>query len=1486
MPLSKDRIVALGTTYHRHEQDALEFAIKELPDQHPFLLWGLVDLVDNSGRRYDVDLLVLGFHALYLIEIKSYPGRISGDVVDWVIDWPDGRQSRKENPDKLTSHKSRVLASMLQRQMQKSEQRPPWVQPLIFAAAEDVKVDLQGAAGKNVITRKNFLRALQQGDYPGAPPQARNHPINKPQALEVLRALKAMGLRESKAVRKVNDLVLGKLLVEHDNYQDHVAENEKLKAIKSRVRTYQIASGVTQERRDQLVRAAEREASMLSVLSDHPNILKLKDYVAQGPTGAPCLVFDHFENAQPLDAFLRTHPNLDLNDRTTIIARVADALAYCHRKSVLHRGLAPSSVLVQRNEESGKLDVRLFNFQLATLTEADTGTMHGTSHSTSWRQGDEIVYVAPEVLQNPGHARKESDVFSLGALAYFVLVGKPPGQNIVEREMLLQRGYLSPAMARDDLALGLGAHGNDLGIEAHGHDLETVMELATHRNPVDRTDEAGWWAEQFLDALTAPPAETKPHYVPPLEARGKDKIAADMLVQTVLGTGSTARTLRIRYNDSTFALKVALSPDHDVRLQREGEILTRLQSDRGCDRIVKLHGVHEVGGRTCLRLTDAGETLGRLLAEEGAQSVDYARRWGEDLLLALEHLEERGVQHRDIKPGNLGVLSPEQKRKRHLMLFDFSLSRADGNDVTLGTPAYRDPFLPARGRWDDAADRYSAAVTLHEIITGERPRWGDQDIANATNGEITLAAERFDATVRDRLIGFFRKALARKVDDRFASADDMRAAWVSALTGVALAPDVALSPELEAGSTVAGQTVAAGDGSVKPPALPESLSLTTPIEALPLAARAKNALSRAGVLRVEELLRLPNNQLSAMRGSGRGTAKEILHFMARPEFDRLRAALPSQGSAADRFAPGYAGAPVALHFLPELNPAAKDRLRQAGLLDLASVASASTERITQILVDLPDAVAVLKGQLARGASADFGVARSLDGWVALAFPEVTQKRGDKAAQYVRQLYGLDAVKGQYVDSVATLASLHNVTRPLIYQAVAKLREDWLTLPFLETLHALVFSVLDGGGGVSLLSQLALSVAQSLAPAEEGFMGAVADHDEARVRKAQALVRLTVETSDNLRLGRARSKLWVGTADADFARLDDLGAAADALALAEPLLSPGVAVERLRAAVANTDLAGLSDEPLVALAVAASTKAARSARMEIYPRGMSAERALNLSVTSLPPRDVDLPLLRRIVAARYPEAEALPRGAALQRMMEGHGYELDVVRGHFNRRGTRSDEGTQASLTRVATTHTGHRAPVDPEAYEFSQAIEVRKKRGSFCVLEVTPAYARSAAEELATRLGVQALSVEAELLSAARELMLRDHVSEDIVFTADREGPRGGEWGNLCDLMKEAAGVVLEGLRRRRDPLVLTNPGLLARFRLQDFLKELIVHARDNDAAPAIFLIVPMAEEPGRARIAYPGGDLAIETTSDAQRLRVPLAWLKNYDRGRKPSYA
>src|SRR5450432_3374362 len=123
MALSKDRIIALGTSPHLHEQSAVNFVVATLPDREPFRLWGLIDLVDPGGRRYDLDLVVIGFHAVYLIEIKSHPGRIKGDVVDWIVEFPDGGRTTLEHPGRLAEHKSRVLASLLQRQMSGGEQR-------------------------------------------------------------------------------------------------------------------------------------------------------------------------------------------------------------------------------------------------------------------------------------------------------------------------------------------------------------------------------------------------------------------------------------------------------------------------------------------------------------------------------------------------------------------------------------------------------------------------------------------------------------------------------------------------------------------------------------------------------------------------------------------------------------------------------------------------------------------------------------------------------------------------------------------------------------------------------------------------------------------------------------------------------------------------------------------------------------------------------------------------------------------------------------------------------------------------------------------------------------------------------------------------------------------------------------------------------------------------------------------------------------------
>lgn len=130
MALSKARIIAVGETPYPHEREGIEFAEKALPDSDPYHLWALVDLLDPStGRQHELDLVVLGYSCLYVVELKAYPGLIEGDAVDWIWVTPEGRRLWRDSPRGLAKHKAQILKSRLERALPGGV-RAPWVEPL------------------------------------------------------------------------------------------------------------------------------------------------------------------------------------------------------------------------------------------------------------------------------------------------------------------------------------------------------------------------------------------------------------------------------------------------------------------------------------------------------------------------------------------------------------------------------------------------------------------------------------------------------------------------------------------------------------------------------------------------------------------------------------------------------------------------------------------------------------------------------------------------------------------------------------------------------------------------------------------------------------------------------------------------------------------------------------------------------------------------------------------------------------------------------------------------------------------------------------------------------------------------------------------------------------------------------------------------------------------------------------------------------------
>lgn len=1447
------RVLLQGQSPHPWEQQAVAFIKSALPDADPYLLWAMVDYQEPSGRIAQIDALVLGYHALYLVEIKSWPGTVTGNALDWVNVRPDGARFLKSNPYHRASEVARILAGGLDRVWPRDAKvSRPFVEPLVFLAHEDVKVELPENVRANVVTRATFARAITHGEIPVSGERvkayAERHPINKPCRNLTIEALRKLGLHESKAVLKLGDLLLKRAIEEGEGYQDWEATHETI-GLRRRVRLWLVPQSPTAERREQLARAARTEAETLAALSEHRGVLRFLDYRAEGPTGGPAIVFDEQEEMEPLEAFIRRRgATLPFDHRIAILEQVASALGYCHRKGVIHRNLHPGSVLV-RERPGGPPETRLYNFQLATQADGTTGTIHLSAYAPDRA----ALYRAPEVFENPSLAKStEADLFSLGALAYFVLTGRHPGTTLPEREKLLGKDGLSLAAAADALA-----GDDDAATAAQARSVEAVVRVATHPNPFERYyDTVDGWAADLLSAATEPD-RPQAKVVDPLEARPDDVIDGDLRVEGPLGEGSTARVLRVDRNKQSFALKIAL-PGADERVAAEGEAIDR---GRG-ERIVRLEQKRTIAGRTCLLLSLAGETLADHLAKHGPPSLDYARRWGEDLLAALVHLEEQVVLHRDVKPANCGITPTGAKKTRRLFLFDFSLAAVPRDAISVGTPAYRDPFLPSRGRWDEAADRWSAAVTLHELLTGTRPRFGKDDgPAIATQDEATIASDLLDPSVRGRLTAFLRRALSRDVAKRFPSAEEMRTEWVAAFAS-------AVEVQADARATQMSDAQLA--------ALPPDGS----IDLLPLGAPARNALDRGGVRTVRDLASIPRNQLR-IRGVGRDTAQEILALA-----DRLRAVRPAEDVAAPvPFFPGFRGRDGRIDSILGLAEGAADALEAADLGRVHAVAGAGADRVGRILAPFQGAADHLKSYLSAEHKGATDSPATIEGFLDVLLPSPRTARGDAPKRHVRALFGLDRVEGAALDEPAAIAAALGVTRQALYVSLARLRSQWKD----EHAHQVraaaegVLSVLRSAGAVTSLDALATALPAAI-PHEPGQ-----GEGEAAHLRARALIRIVAETGptltpDAIPIAQARigGTPWVGASQAHLDAARDLGGIASGLARRDPLPSSDEVRQAVAQQAARTPLAALAADRLLAVAAEASSDAALSARLEIYPRDMAPERALRLSAGALAaevtPEDV-----KRIVGARYRDAGPIPDRPPLDVLMDEVGYAFDASRGRYARKGiSASPDATLALSTRRQTVH-AQRAHVDPSVVDaelFDQGIRDAVQGKAFRVLDVDQPWAEPAAVELAHRLKVTVRSLDSEILSAAEAVMREKKVTKVAVLAADRAGPTGRNWRNVVGLMKAAADRVAEAILAQPDPVVLTHPGILARYGLEGFLKTL-VDAADADRAPPIFLLNPAwQQQGGPPPIDDVDRMLQIPAGRASRRVSVPAAWIQNKDRG------
>ena len=150
-----------------------------------------------------------------------------------------------------------------------------------------------------------------------------------------------------------------------------------------------------------------------------------------------------------------------------------------------------------------------------------------------------------------------------------------------------------------------------------------------------------------------------------------------------------------------------------------------------------------------------------------------------DVLSGLSYAHGKGVIHRDIKPANIMLTKQGQA-----VITDFGIAQlSDTSALTspgsvMGTLSYMAPEQGLQGKADARSDLYSLGIVMYEMLIGSPPFDADPPLAVLMKHQNDPLPEpaKLDQSIPPELAGILLKALAKDPQDRYQSADEMRAA--------------------------------------------------------------------------------------------------------------------------------------------------------------------------------------------------------------------------------------------------------------------------------------------------------------------------------------------------------------------------------------------------------------------------------------------------------------------------------------------------------------------------------------------------------------------------------------------------------------------------------------------------------------------------------------------------------------------------------------
>jgi len=228
------------------------------------------------------------------------------------------------------------------------------------------------------------------------------------------------------------------------------------------------------------------------------------------------------------------------------------------------------------------------------------------------------------------------------------------------------------------------------------------------------------------------------------------------------------------------------TPTHDERFRREARLAATI-SHRNVVRIFDL--VDESDGTLGLVMELLrGGTLEACMRERGPLSSMHAVAVAAPILSALNHVHQKGIVHRDVKPANMFfAVEPDGHVIPKILDFGIAKLPAASSPLTidgsvLGTPHYMAPEqIRGQEDIDGRGDMFSMAAVLYEMLTGVRVF--QRDSAAASLAAVLEHEVDPDPRIEPRLWLAISRALAKRPYERFASCAEFADAIRRAVDG-------------------------------------------------------------------------------------------------------------------------------------------------------------------------------------------------------------------------------------------------------------------------------------------------------------------------------------------------------------------------------------------------------------------------------------------------------------------------------------------------------------------------------------------------------------------------------------------------------------------------------------------------------------------------------------------------------------------------------